>query len=207
MHHLWRAFGVCDVYLGKSPRTCGIWETRSADFLFKVQHCFPPTLDLFIHWEYVPATMVRFPITVWPNYRPAGRMWPAKAFRKNLQIWNLLKSVWGYICLTELFALDKVYLHKMMNQKYFRTVIILDFTINLDGTVLRWTACVYVSVLLNLFHTSDPFIEQDNQNYPQYTQWCSFIENMKLNCYGLEWFTNIYIGCNLWFCKFTPLEW
>jgi len=74
----------------------------------------------------------------------------------------------------------------MMNQKYFRTVIILDFTINLDGTVLRWTACVYVSVLLNLFHISDPFIEQDNQNYPQYTQWCSFIENMKLNCYGLE---------------------
>jgi len=38
--------------------------------------------------------------TVWSNYRPAGRMWPpqrfhwpAEAFRKNLQIWNLLKSV------------------------------------------------------------------------------------------------------------------
>ena len=33
-------------------------------------------------------------------------------FRKSLQIWNMLKSVWGYICLTELLALYKVHLHK-----------------------------------------------------------------------------------------------
>jgi len=38
--------------------------------------------------------------------------WPAEAFGKNPQIWKLLKSVWGYICLTELLALDKAHLHK-----------------------------------------------------------------------------------------------
>jgi len=49
---------------------------------------------------------------VWYNYRPAGCMWPAEAFRKNLQIWNLLKSVKGYICFIELLALVKEHLHK-----------------------------------------------------------------------------------------------
>ena len=44
--------------------------------------------------------------TMWFNYRPA------EAFRKNLQIWNLLKSMSGYICLTELLALDKVHFYK-----------------------------------------------------------------------------------------------
>jgi len=46
-------------------------------------------------------------------------MWPAaafsvveEAFRKNIEIWNLLKTVWTYICLTELLAVDKVRLHK-----------------------------------------------------------------------------------------------
>jgi len=28
-----------------------------------------------------------------PSYRPAGRMWPADTFRKNLQVWNLLKNM------------------------------------------------------------------------------------------------------------------
>jgi len=37
---------------------------------------------------------------------------PAEAFKQNLQIWNLLKSVWGCIYLTELFALYKVHLYK-----------------------------------------------------------------------------------------------
>ena len=40
-----------------------------------------------------------------------------------------------------------------------------------------------------------------------YTEWCSLIENTKsTNSYSLKWFTKIYIGCNLWFSKFTPLE-
>jgi len=39
---------------------------------------------------------------------PQRFRWPAEAFRKNLQIWNFLKSVGGYIRLTELLALDKV---------------------------------------------------------------------------------------------------
>jgi len=31
--------------------------------------------------------------------------------------------------------------------------------------------------------------------------------NMKLmKSYSLEWFINIYLGCNLWFNKFTLLE-
>jgi len=33
-------------------------------------------------------------------------------WRKNLQMWNLLKRMWGYICLTELLVLDKAHWHK-----------------------------------------------------------------------------------------------
>jgi len=57
----------------------------------------------------------------------------------------------------------------------------------------------------NLFYMSSPFIEQDYQIYPNHTQWCSFIKNTKLTMsYSWEWFTKIYIFCNLWFSKFTP---
>jgi len=34
------------------------------------------------------------------------------------------------------------------------------------------------AVVFNLFYISYPFIEQDYQIYPQYTQWWSFIENI-----------------------------
>ena len=54
----------------------------------------------------------------WAACGPPQRFqWPVDAFRKNLQIWNLLKSVKGYICLTELLALDKVHLHR--NNEYY----------------------------------------------------------------------------------------
>jgi len=66
-----------------------------------------------------------------PNCRPADCIWPATAFsvargsiQKKLQIWNLLKSVWGYICFTELLALDKVHLYKN-NEYYFFCVPLL----------------------------------------------------------------------------------
>jgi len=40
-----------------------------------------------------------------------------------------------------------------------------------------------------------------------FSQWRSFIENTKLTIsYSLESFTKLYIGCNLWFSRFTPLE-
>jgi len=69
-----------------------------------------------------------------------------------------------------------------------------------------WKHC-YGPVLLNLFYISYPFIAQDYQIYSQYTQWCSFIENTNLtHCYSFDRFIKIYIGCNLWFSKFTPLE-
>jgi len=43
--------------------------------------------------------------------------------------------------------------------------------------------------MLNLFYISCPFVKQDYQIYPQYTQWYSLIENTKLmNFYSLEWF-------------------
>ena len=62
------------------------------------------------------------------------------------------------------------------------------------------------TVVLNLFYISYLFITQVYQIYPQYTQWCSFIENTKLtNSYSLEWFIKVNIACNLWFRKFTPL--
>jgi len=31
---------------------------------------------------------------------PQRFQWPAEAFKKNLHIWNMLKIVWSYICLT-----------------------------------------------------------------------------------------------------------
>jgi len=40
---------------------------------------------------------------------PQRYQWPAEAVRKYLQIQTFFKSVWGYICLTELLALDKVH--------------------------------------------------------------------------------------------------
>jgi len=59
-------------------------------------------------------------------------------------------------------------------------------------------------VLLNLFYIS--YVTR-SPDLSQYTQWCSFIENMNItNSYSLEWFIKIYIGCNLWFNKFTLLE-
>jgi len=81
---------------------------------------------------------------------------------------------------------------------------------------LRWLSALHLSnsptlvysrpLVRNLFYTSYPFLKQDYQIYPQYTQRCWFIENTKLtNYYSLEWFIKIYIGCNLWFSKFTPL--
>jgi len=35
-------------------------------------------------------------------------------------------------------------------------------------------------VFLNLYYTFHPFIKQNHQIYPQYTQWCSFVENTKV---------------------------
>jgi len=65
----------------------------------------------------------------------------------------------------------------------------------------------FSAVVLNLFHTFYPFIKQDYQIYPQYTQWCSFLKITKLaNSYSLEWFAKMYICCNLRFSKFTPLD-
>jgi len=64
------------------------------------------------------------------------------------------------------------------------------------------------TVVLNLFCISYPFIKQDCQIYPQYTQSCSFIENTKLtNSHSLEWFRKIYIGCNLFFSNLPPGKW
>jgi len=59
-------------------------------------------------------TAVQCPNKVWSSYRAAGRMWPATGFsvvRGNIQeISSNLKfvemRVRGYICLTELLALD-----------------------------------------------------------------------------------------------------
>ena len=43
------------------------------------------------------------------------------------------------------------------------------------------------SVVLNLVYISYPFIKQDYQIYPQYTQWNSFLKSTKLtNSYSLE---------------------
>ena len=66
-------------------------------------------------------------------------------------------------------------------------------------------------VVLNLFYVFYPFIKQDYQIYPQWTQWCSFIENTKVtNFDSLEWFTfaAINVSVNLPPCKvkFTPLQ-
>jgi len=62
-------------------------------------------------------------------------------------------------------------------------------------------------VVLNLFYISYPFFKQNHEIYLQYTQWCSFIENMKLtNSYSLKLFIKIYNGWNLSLSKLNPLE-
>jgi len=69
-----------------------------------------------------------------------------------------------------------------------------------------WDPCSK-PVVRKHFYISYPFIEQDYQIFPQYTQCCSFTKNTKLtNCCSLEWFIKIYIGCNVWFNKFSHLE-
>ena len=52
---------------------------------------------------------------------------------------------------------------------------------------------------LTFFYISYPFVKQDHQIYPQYTQWCSSIDNTNVT-------KKIYIGCTLWFSQFTLLE-
>jgi len=63
--------------------------------------------------------------------------WPAEAFRKNLQIWNLLKSVWGYICLTQLLALDKVCFHENNTFCVYNFVSFIYFTNKSEGAARR----------------------------------------------------------------------
>jgi len=70
--------------------------------------------------------------SVWSNYRPAVCMWPATAFsvaRGSIQQKSsnlkFLKSVWVYICLTELLALDKENLHK--NNTFLCTILFYLF--------------------------------------------------------------------------------
>jgi len=82
---------------------------------------------------------------------------PADAFRENLLTWNLLKSVWGYICLTDLLALDKVNLHK--NNTFSCTILfIYFFTIKLEGAArrqpLRWGTCLDDLCVFSVPHRS-----------------------------------------------------
>jgi len=73
---------------------------------------------------------------------------------------------------------------------------------------LLWTVRYSESpraMVLNPFHTSYPFLKQDYQIFPQFTQRCWVIENTKLtNYFSLDWFIEIDSDCNLWFSKFTP---
>jgi len=62
------------------------------------------------------------------------------------------------------------------------------------------------SVVLNLFYISYPFIKQDHQIYPNTLNGAHLLKIWAQQTYSLEWFIQIYIGCNLWFNKFTPLE-
>jgi len=71
-------------------------------------------------------------------------MWPATAFtvaRGNIQkkSSNLIfvENRVSYICLTELLALGKVHLHKSNAFSVYHFVLIIYFTIKLDGTARR----------------------------------------------------------------------
>ena len=67
--------------------------------------------------------------------------------------------------------------------------------------------CAPRAVVHNLFYISNPFIKEDYQIYPQYSQWCSFIKNMQLtNSYSVEWFIKIYICWNDDSVNLLPLE-
>ena len=69
----------------------------------------------------------------------------------------------------------------------------------MGGKCRNWTICFGARLFqvhqnrldqwfLTFFYISyPPFIKQDNQIYPQYIQWCSFLKNIKLtNRYSLE---------------------
>jgi len=74
---------------------------------------------------------------------PTRFQWPAEAFREN---WNLLKSVWGYICLTELLALDKVHLYNSNTFSVYHFVLFIYFMIKLERPATRapvWIISVF----------------------------------------------------------------
>jgi len=77
-----------------------------------------------------------------------------------------------------------------------------------------WTVTIHVITykylgqgFLTFFTYLTPVYQTRLSDLPQYTQWCSFLKNMKLTKFcSLEWFIKIYICCKLWFSKFTPFE-
>ena len=59
--------------------------------------------------------------------------------------------------------------------------------------------------MLNLFYISCPFVKQDYQIYPQYTQMILTYWKYKINeLLQFRMISKIYICCNLWFNEFTP---
>ena len=90
-------------------------------------------------------SVVQLQATCGPSQR---FQWPAEAFMKNIQTWNLLRTKWGYICLTELLVLDKVHLHKNSTFSVYRycfcLIHIFSDQIRRYGPplTLHWSICL-----------------------------------------------------------------
>ena len=98
-------------------------------FRFLIFWIFFPFNCGFIHFNIKSKTM-------WSKYRPPGCIWPvtvfsewpAEAFTKNLQIWNLLKSMCGYIWIKCIFT-------RVIVMLFLCTILFYSFTLRSNQKV------------------------------------------------------------------------
>jgi len=64
-----------------------------------------------------------------PHGLPQSCQWPAEAFRKNLQICNLLLIVWGFLCFVELLVPHKSEFALKQLYKTCTIIVFIYFTI------------------------------------------------------------------------------
>jgi len=98
---------------------CRSIQWTAATFLFSMLANSPKSV-----WSNCPTTGTRAACSL-----PQRFQWPAEAFKKSPQIWNLLKSVWGYICLTEFLPWTRCICTRTMPFLY--AILFYLFTLNL----------------------------------------------------------------------------
>ena len=116
----------CTLATGKEA---GFQASRMASYTYTAIRPGAPSLQHLHLWpvNYCLQKYANADDLVWcdPTAGPRGAcgppqrcQWPAEAFRKSLQIWNLLKSVWGYPCQTELLRWITCICTRTMNKGF-----------------------------------------------------------------------------------------